>query len=440
MRRLDEQTRHRPLVMFCTGGIRCEKAGPYLERMGFEEVYQLDGGILRYFEECGGKHYHGECFVFDHRVSLDPALQPTDAKLCFACRSPLTALDQQSDKYQPNEHCPYCYLEPAQRMALAIDKRHRRLVEFTNPPPGCVPYENQRFITVHRELDGAVLIDFLMDVFPLPGVPAWQARIDAGLVRRAGTPLASNSVVASGDRIENVFPGTVEPHVNCDIRILYEDDSIVVLNKPAPLPMHPCGRFNRNTLASILNQLYKPQKLRLAHRLDANTTGVVVFSRTKQVARKIQSQFHVEGQVRKSYVVRVLGQPAWESQSCAAPIGQEKIAGVGARTVVGMGGRTARTDFSLIQRCDDGTTLLSARPLTGRTNQIRIHAWHLGFPVVGDPTYLPAGQQGKRQTLDPDAQGMCLHARRIEFDHPDGYRVGFEAPLPEWAEVASGKL
>ena len=73
------------------------------------------------------------------------------------------------------------------------------------------------------------------------------------------------------------------------MNILYEDDAIVIVNKPAPLPMHPCGRFNRNTLASILNQLYKPQKLRLAHRLDANTTGVVVFSRSKHVARTIQS-------------------------------------------------------------------------------------------------------------------------------------------------------
>lgn len=69
--------KEQPIVMFCTGGIRCEKAGPYMEREGFRNVFQLDGGILKYFEECGGAHYEGECFVFDERVGVDPALQET---------------------------------------------------------------------------------------------------------------------------------------------------------------------------------------------------------------------------------------------------------------------------------------------------------------------------------------------------------------------------
>lgn len=74
--RLVEDIRQRPLVMFCTGGIRCEKAGPYLQQQGFREVYQLDGGILQYFAECGGEHYEGDCFVFDERTALDPNLRP----------------------------------------------------------------------------------------------------------------------------------------------------------------------------------------------------------------------------------------------------------------------------------------------------------------------------------------------------------------------------
>jgi UPF0176 protein len=435
VRRIEQLSKRRPVVMFCTGGIRCEKAGPFMENAGFEEVYQLDGGILRYFEQCGGKHYEGECFVFDQRVSLDPSLHPTDARLCFACRSPLTVEDQQSDRYVPDECCPYCYLDPKQRMALAIKARHKRLLELTSPPPGCIPYENRRFITVHRALDGGVLIDFLMDVFPFPGVEAWQQRIDEGLVRRDGAKLAANSVVSYGDRIENLFPDTVEPQVNCGIRILYEDDSIVVVDKPAPLPMHPCGRFNRNTLASILSELYRPQKLRLAHRLDANTTGVVIFSRTKKVATAIQTQFHIEGQVRKQYIVRVVGHPSWDSYASNATIGPSKSGQVGARMVAGAGGQSATTHFAVLHRLNDGTALLLARPLTGRTNQIRIHCWHLGFPVVGDPTYLVDGKQGTRRTLDPDAAQMCLHAWQIEFDHPDGYRATFEAPLPEWAPV-----
>ena len=77
--RLPATLKDQPIVMFCTGGIRCEKAGPFMEREGFRDVFQLDGGILKYFEECGGAHYDGECFVFDERVGVDPALRETGA-------------------------------------------------------------------------------------------------------------------------------------------------------------------------------------------------------------------------------------------------------------------------------------------------------------------------------------------------------------------------
>jgi UPF0176 protein len=75
VRALPPELKHQPIVMFCTGGIRCEKAGPFMQREGFSEVFQLDGGILKYFEECGGAHYDGDCFVFDERGGVDPALR-----------------------------------------------------------------------------------------------------------------------------------------------------------------------------------------------------------------------------------------------------------------------------------------------------------------------------------------------------------------------------
>ena len=98
-----------PIVMFCTGGIRCEKAGPYMERAGYGNVYQLEGGILKYFEDCGGEHYDGDCFVFDKRTALDPELQETATTLCYACQNPLTAEEQQSPHYVPGESCGYCW-------------------------------------------------------------------------------------------------------------------------------------------------------------------------------------------------------------------------------------------------------------------------------------------------------------------------------------------
>lgn len=92
---LPEEVRKKPIVTYCTGGIRCEKAAQYLLDHGFEEVYQLEGGILNYFEQCGGEHWEGECFVFDKRVAVDPQLQETSTQQCYECRG-VIKVDEQS--------------------------------------------------------------------------------------------------------------------------------------------------------------------------------------------------------------------------------------------------------------------------------------------------------------------------------------------------------
>ena len=89
----------KPIITFCTGGVRCEKAAPFMNLVGFENVYQLDGGILKYFEDCGGEHYTGDCFVFDQRVALNPDLKPTGHSLCYDCRAVLD---------HPGESCLSC--------------------------------------------------------------------------------------------------------------------------------------------------------------------------------------------------------------------------------------------------------------------------------------------------------------------------------------------
>lgn len=97
-----------PVVTFCTGGIRCEKAAPLLVREGFADVYQLDGGILKYFELCGGAHYEGECFVFDRRVGVGTDLRETASVLCWVCQTPLTVAEQADPRYVPDVSCPHC--------------------------------------------------------------------------------------------------------------------------------------------------------------------------------------------------------------------------------------------------------------------------------------------------------------------------------------------
>lgn len=97
-----------PVVTFCTGGIRCEKAAPLMAELGFEKVYQLEGGILGYFEECGGTHWDGECFVFDGRVAVDASLAETDTEFCFRCQHVLRPNDMIGDDYEPGVRCPFC--------------------------------------------------------------------------------------------------------------------------------------------------------------------------------------------------------------------------------------------------------------------------------------------------------------------------------------------
>ena len=105
---LPDSMKDEDIVMFCTGGIRCEKASSIMMDAGFKKVKQLKGGILGYFEAVGGHHWNGDCFVFDQRVSLTPQLKEGDAVMCFACREPLSLEEQAMDEYVIGVSCPYC--------------------------------------------------------------------------------------------------------------------------------------------------------------------------------------------------------------------------------------------------------------------------------------------------------------------------------------------
>jgi RluA family pseudouridine synthase len=162
--------------------------------------------------------------------------------------------------------------------------------------------------------------------------------------------------------------------------------------------------------------------------LDANTSGVLVFSRSHRFAKSLQAQFATRS-VEKTYMAVVNGHPPDDRFVCEAPIGSNP-GPLGSRTI-DPSGLPARTEFRVLSRHTNGTALLEARPVTGRTNQIRLHLWHLGWPVCGDPAYLPGGKLGESMTLSPSDPPMKLHAWKITFDHPlHRKRVEFEAPLP----------
>jgi RluA family pseudouridine synthase len=435
VRKLPPELKEQPIVMFCTGGIRCEKAGPFMEREGFKNIFQLDGGILKYFEQCGGAHYDGECFVFDQRVGLDPSLQETESTQCFRCLTPLTEADQKDARYVSGQSCPYCFKSPAEQMALTIAQRHAAIARATAPLPGSLPRDNFKPISVPEDCDGKTLLQTLCRIVAHVPASYWEGECARGLlVNLKREVIAATQIVRAGERYLHRFPDVTEPDVNGCVKILHEDEALIVLNKPAPLPMHAGGRFYRNTLQHILNEVYHPQKPHPAHRLDANTTGVVLVTRTRHFAGKLQPQF-AKGQIEKLYLVRVQGQPPENVFSCDAPISGES-GKLGSREVDYDSGLEARTEFRVVKNNADGTTLLEARPLTGRTNQIRIHLWHLGFPVCGDSVYLPGKKTGDTQTLAISDSPLCLHAWKISFTHPlTKQPVEFTAPPPAWAEI-----
>lgn len=274
----------------------------------------------------------------------------------------------------------------------------------------------------------------------------WARMIASGRIRVNGRACRPSRVVQFGDRIDYLPQRAPEPDVPREIAILREDEGILAVNKPAGLPVHPSGRYFRHTLLCLLlekrgESLDQPG-IRIVHRLDRETSGVVVFGKSREDAAALARQFE-EQMVEKEYLVLVHGVPVGETFTIDAPLGRNVDSRV--RKAVGIvpegTGRRARTEFRLLAR-GAAHALLRARPLTGRLHQIRVHARAAGHPVVGDKLYglderyflkLAAGQPytaEDRSRLLLERQG--LHAWKLRFAHPrGGGRCEIQAPLPE---------
>ena len=313
-------------------------------------------------------------------------------------------------------------------------RRHAAICRAVTPLPGSQPRDHFKSLNIPGDCDGLTLLTALGRMVGNVSVAEWQEEFARGrVVSREQRPVAATQIVRAGQRYQHLFPNVTEPEVNVAVEILHEDESLIVVNKPAPLPMHAGGRFYLNTLQHILNAVYYPQEPHPAHRLDANTTGLVLVARTRPFAAQLQSQF-AQGRVEKTYLVRVPGQMPADDFHCDAPISAGSGEGC-SRTTDLKNGLAARTEFRVLRRLPDGTNLLEARPLTGRTNQIRVHLWHLGFPVCGDSIYLPGQKLGHTQTLAVGEPPLCLHAARVRFLHSLSLeQVEFNAPLPAWAK------
>ncbi len=315
----------------------------------------------------------------------------------------------------------------------ALARRHAAIRRGISPLPGSRPRDHYKPLNIPGDCDGLPLLVALGRMVGNLSAAEWQTEFACNrIVTSDQEPVAATHIVRAGQRYQHLFPQVTEPEVNGDVEILYEDEALIVVNKPAPLPMHAGGRFYQNTLQHVLNAAYHPETPLPAHRLDANTTGLVLVARTRLFAGNLQSQF-AQGRVEKTYLVRVPGQLPGDNFYCDAPISAVSDKGC-SRTVDFENGLAARTDFRFLRHFADGTNLLEARPLTGRTNQIRVHLWHLGFPVCGDALYLAGKELGRTQTLAVGDPPLCLHAVRATFQHPLRLEpCEFSAPPPAWA-------
>jgi 23S rRNA pseudouridine955/2504/2580 synthase len=210
---------------------------------------------------------------------------------------------------------------------------------------------------------------------------------------------------------------------------LYEDDDLMVLNKPSGLPVH-AGTGVKIGLIEALKALHpEVPGLELVHRLDRGTSGCLLIAKTGAARRALMNAFR-EHQVRKVYQALVCGRWPDKVRLVDSPLARQPERGGERFVEVDPEGKEARTEFRVLERLGR-FTLVEARPLTGRTHQIRVHAAEVGCPLVGDDKY---NQDETALALLPKGwrNRLCLHAAAVEFAHPrDGRRLRFEAPLED---------
>jgi 23S rRNA pseudouridine1911/1915/1917 synthase len=214
------------------------------------------------------------------------------------------------------------------------------------------------------------------------------------------------------------------------LEIVYQDEHLLVVDKGPGLVVHPARGHREDTLAQLLAPLAaggeEPERAGIVHRLDRDTSGLLVVSRSPEAHRRLQAAL-AERKIEREYLALVEGRPPARTGTIEAPIGRDPR--VRTRMAVGgAGAREARTHFSL-ERALAGTSLLRLRLETGRTHQIRVHLQAIGHPVAGDPEYGTPGLLGLERQF--------LHATRLAFDHPmTGERLEVRSPLPEDLERA----
>jgi 23S rRNA pseudouridine1911/1915/1917 synthase len=308
---------------------------------------------------------------------------------------------------------------------MSLKDFNLKIKSVTTPLPGSIPYTSNYKLSVKLIDDGKTLLELYQSKFPHIDQEIWLNKIEKGTLTVNGNKSTADQILIAGWMTENVVKNKTEPHVNNDIELVYEDDDIIVVNKPAPLPIHPSGRFNKNSLTEILKLAFPNETFKVIHRLDANTTGLLILGKNNKSVTLINKQFE-SNSIQKTYLALVEGNVEKNKFTVTTKIGEDKTTS-GSR-LVSENGQTAETNFEVIERLDN-QTLLKVTPKSGRTNQIRVHLASINHPIVGDFGYKDSTYfENNPLTYSKDC--LFLHAWKLSIFH-NGTEKQFIANIPK---------
>lgn len=280
--------------------------------------------------------------------------------------------------------------------------------------------------------DGMTVVAWHALSFPRASAEEWRRRAEAGLLRRRGAALAPDDVVRAGDLLEWHRPPWTEDDVPCELVVLFEDEALLALDKPAGLQVVPGGGFLERTVLQVA-RASAPDRGEAApvHRLGRGTSGLQLLGKTAAARAELSRQFR-EGEVEKLYLALVRGAHAPGSWMATQPIGPVPHEDTTVQAA-SPSGKASRTRLRVLWR-DEGqdVALVAARPITGRPDQIRIHLAASGHPIVGDPLFLAGG--GLAAGARPGNTGYLLRSVSLRVTHPlTGLRAKLRAPVPAWS-------
>lgn len=279
------------------------------------------------------------------------------------------------------------------------------------------------------------VLDFYAGRYPRFTRARWRERIESGQICVNGVSVSCDTLLKPGDELTYHRPPWTEPHVPLTFHVHYVDDHLLVVGKPAGLPVLPRDVFLDHTLLVCVRRSFGDSCTPM-HRLDRGTSGLVLFTRTL-LARKRMGMAMQRGEIDKTYIACVSGERRSGSVDIRYPIGLQDHLTTGKAWGVTEHGRASHTRCRFIHRNGEDEQLVMAKLITGRPHQIRIHLSALGNALVGDPMYGRIGGKPNPSALPGDT-GFFLHAWRLRFKHPiSGQQLRFTDSLPSVATKKS---